>query len=175
MHDDDVWSTSMVLRQQRTLSTLPITVLGLTLYSVWKTRKMKFLSATLLVTSASAFNTLSFQTSTAIPSCSSSLMMSLNNEVDTSNTVSASGMSRRVALSAAVGLSAVLGQAQPSFAGTAPPTKEELERIKIGYKQIQYLLDNFDQETTTCRENGGECKRDAEPIRRVLGLRSTTE
>jgi hypothetical protein len=59
-------------------------------------------------------------------------------------------------------------------AGT-PPTKEELERIKTGYKQIQYLLDNFEQETTTCRENGGECKRDAEPIRRVLGLRSTTD
>lgn len=41
--------------------------------------------------------------------------------------------------------------------------------------QIVYLLDNFEQETTTCRDNGGECKRDAEPIRRVLGLRSTTD
>ncbi len=26
-----------------------------------------------------------------------------------------------------------------------------------------------------CRENGGECKRDAEPVRRYLGLRSTTD
>ena len=60
-------------------------------------------------------------------------------------------------------------------AGGTPPTKEELERIRTGYKQIQYLLENFEQETTTCRENGGECKRDAEPIRRALGLRSTTD
>jgi hypothetical protein len=36
-------------------------------------------------------------------------------------------------------------------------------------------LDNFEQETTTCRDNGGECKRDADNIRRVLGLRSTTD
>merc|ERR1711935_1047835 len=57
----------------------------------------------------------------------------------------------------------------------APQTKEELNRIVVGYKQITALLDNFEASTTTCRENGGECKRDAEPIRRVLGLRSTTD
>ena len=70
-----------------------------------------------------------------------------------------------------------LGSSPPPAvaAGGTPPTKEELERIRIGYKQIQYLLENFEQETTTCRENGGECKRDAEPIRRALGLRSTTD
>ena len=56
-----------------------------------------------------------------------------------------------------------------------PPTKEELDKIVLGYKQIQYLLNNFESETTVCRENGGECKRDAEPIRRALGLRSTTD
>ena len=54
---------------------------------------------------------------------------------------------------------------QPSVAAGSPPTKEELDRIRVGYKQITYLLENFEQETTTCRENGGECKRDAEPIR----------
>ncbi|CAB9510627.1 expressed unknown protein [Seminavis robusta] len=57
----------------------------------------------------------------------------------------------------------------------APPTPQELARIKEGYKGIVYLLDNWDAETTTCRENGGECKRDAEPVRRYLGLRSTTD
>jgi hypothetical protein len=36
-------------------------------------------------------------------------------------------------------------------------------------------LDNFEQETTVCRENGGECKRDANSIRKALGLRSTTD
>ena len=42
-------------------------------------------------------------------------------------------------------------------------------------KQINYLLDHFEDETTVCRENGGECKRDANAIRKALGLRSTTD
>lgn len=55
------------------------------------------------------------------------------------------------------------------------PTQEELDRIKTGYNGLVYLLDNFETETTVCRENGGECKRDAEPVRKYLGLRSTTD
>ncbi|OEU16765.1 hypothetical protein FRACYDRAFT_185490 [Fragilariopsis cylindrus CCMP1102] len=85
---------------------------------------------------------------------------------------------RREAISKAVafGAAGLLIQVQPSLAAEgAAPTTAELDRIRLGYKQITYLLDNFEQETTTCRENGGECKRDAEPIRRVLGLRSTTD
>lgn len=54
-------------------------------------------------------------------------------------------------------------------------TPEEIKRIQIGYEQINYLLDHFEEETTVCRENGGECKRDANAIRKVLGLRSTTD
>lgn len=60
-------------------------------------------------------------------------------------------------------------------AATKGPTADELKKIKVGYENICYLLDNFDKETTICRENGGECKRDAEPVRRYLGLRSTTD
>lgn len=84
--------------------------------------------------------------------------------------------SRRQALSsaAAFGLGNLLWQ-QEARAASAPPTKEELDRLKQGYKQITYLLDNFEQETTVCRENGGECKRDADAVRRALGLRSTTD
>jgi hypothetical protein len=85
------------------------------------------------------------------------------------------GLSRRNAFATAFGMSALVVQAQASNAAGPVPTKEELDRIVEGYKQINYLLDNFEQETTTCKENGGECKRDAEPIRRVLGLRSTTD
>jgi hypothetical protein len=48
---------------------------------------------------------------------------------------------------------------------TSPPTPDELKRIQIGYQQITDFLNNFEEATTTCRENGGECKRDAEPIR----------
>ena len=85
------------------------------------------------------------------------------------------GLSRRGAISTAFGISALVAQSQIASAGTAPPSKEELDRIRLGYKQITYLLDHFEESTTTCRDNGGECKRDAEPIRRVLGLRSTTD
>lgn len=62
-----------------------------------------------------------------------------------------------------------------ALAKTDPPTQAELDRIKKGYEGIDYLLKNWDKETTTCRENGGECKRDAEPVRRYMGLRSTTD
>mmetsp|Transcript_19443 Transcript_19443/g.26700 ORF Transcript_19443/g.26700 Transcript_19443/m.26700 type:complete len:230 (-) Transcript_19443:276-965(-) len=70
---------------------------------------------------------------------------------------------------------ATTGGVPAAFAAGAPPTKEELERIKIGYDNIQYLLNNFEKETTICKENGGECKRDADPVRRYMGLRSTTD
>eukprot|EP00578_Thalassiosira_sp_NH16_P021346 CAMPEP_0181099658 /NCGR_PEP_ID=MMETSP1071-20121207/12777_1 /TAXON_ID=35127 /ORGANISM="Thalassiosira sp., Strain NH16" /LENGTH=227 /DNA_ID=CAMNT_0023182335 /DNA_START=123 /DNA_END=806 /DNA_ORIENTATION=- len=62
-----------------------------------------------------------------------------------------------------------------AYAANAPPTPAEIDRIKTGYKNIQYLLANWEQETTVCRENGGECKRDADPVRRYMGLRSTTD
>eukprot|EP00536_Pseudo-nitzschia_multiseries_P009693 jgi/Psemu1/258331/estExt_Genewise1Plus.C_2780031 len=93
------------------------------------------------------------------------------------NALSNEGFCRRDAISAAAfGVAGgLLSQVQPSFAAGTPPTKEELARITTGYKQISDLLNNFEEATTTCRENGGECKRDAEPIRRVLGLRSTTD
>lgn len=63
----------------------------------------------------------------------------------------------------------------PSHAANAPPTPEELARIQTGYDNLQYLLANWEKETTVCRENGGECKRDADPVRKYLGLRSTTD
>jgi len=55
------------------------------------------------------------------------------------------------------------------------PTPEELSRIQEGYRSITNLLNNFEKETTVCKENGGECKRDADAVRRVLGLRSTKD
>ena len=87
-----------------------------------------------------------------------------------------STFSRRQALSsaAAFGVGSLVWQ-QQAVAATGAPTKEDLDRLRQGYKQIQYLLDNFEQETTVCKENGGECKRDADAVRRALGLRSTTD
>ncbi len=82
--------------------------------------------------------------------------------------------SRRAAISAAAGglAGGLLTQVQPSFAANTPPTKEELDRIVLGYKQITALLDDFEASTTVCRENGGQCKRDAEPIREFFGSTS---
>merc|ERR1712125_93025 len=80
----------------------------------------------------------------------------------------------KAALSTGV-ISSIIQNPGMAFAAGAPPTKEELDRIKIGHDQIVYLLNNFEKETTVCRENGGECKRDADSVRRYLGLRSTQD
>mmetsp|Transcript_10878 Transcript_10878/g.15343 ORF Transcript_10878/g.15343 Transcript_10878/m.15343 type:complete len:218 (+) Transcript_10878:101-754(+) len=83
--------------------------------------------------------------------------------------------SRRDALISTFGVASVLSNSNIAWAGGSPPTKEDLQRIKVGYEGLTYLLANFEQETTICRENGGECKRDADPVRRYMGLRSTTD
>eukprot|EP00563_Minutocellus_polymorphus_P013007 CAMPEP_0181064762 /NCGR_PEP_ID=MMETSP1070-20121207/24369_1 /TAXON_ID=265543 /ORGANISM="Minutocellus polymorphus, Strain NH13" /LENGTH=231 /DNA_ID=CAMNT_0023145089 /DNA_START=19 /DNA_END=714 /DNA_ORIENTATION=+ len=83
----------------------------------------------------------------------------------------------KVAAVAAVstGVSVAAGFPLPAFAAGTPPTEAEIQRLKTGYEGIVYLLKNFEQETTKCRENGGECKRDADAVRKYLGLRSTTD
>jgi hypothetical protein len=65
--------------------------------------------------------------------------------------------------------------AATTTAGGEPPTKAEIERIQTGYNNIQYLLANWEQETTVCKSNGGQCERNADACRRYLGLRSTTD
>jgi hypothetical protein len=57
----------------------------------------------------------------------------------------------------------------------APPTPAEIERIRTGYENIQYLLANWEKETTVCRANGGQCERNADACRKYMGLRSTTD
>lgn len=81
-----------------------------------------------------------------------------------------------VAVAAGVGSAAVLVPVSPAMAAAgAPPSEADIERLKLGYQGLEYLLDNFEQETTICRENGGECKRNADAVRKALGLRSTTD
>lgn len=84
-------------------------------------------------------------------------------------------LSRRDAVAFGLASAGLATNSPLAFAAGAPPTKDELNRIKVGYEGLVYLLENFDQETTVCRENGGECKRDAEPVRKYMGLRSTTD
>ncbi len=83
-------------------------------------------------------------------------------------------ISRRSFVTSVIGSSVAVAQAQPVFAAPAP-NSEELQRIKKGYNDINDLLENFEAYTTVCRENGGECKRNADAIRKALGLRSTTD
>jgi len=83
--------------------------------------------------------------------------------------------SAAVFASIAVGtLGTAPGAAVAAAAGKGP-SPDELKRIQTGYERITYLLDNWEKETTVCRDNGGECKRDAQPVRAYLGLRYTTD
>jgi hypothetical protein len=85
-------------------------------------------------------------------------------------------MSRRDMVVAATATAASLALPLPaSAASTDVPTAADFDRVKVGYSGIRYLLDNFEQETTKCRDNGGECKRDADAVRKAMGLRSTTD
>jgi hypothetical protein len=87
------------------------------------------------------------------------------------------GISRRDAVATAfgVGSTVLLAPTLPVFAAGAPPSADDIKRLKDGYEGLTYLLDNFEAETTICRENGGECKRNADAVRKYLGLRSTTD
>jgi len=85
-------------------------------------------------------------------------------------------LSNTAALISASATFTIFTPRQPAYAATnSPPTKDELNRIKVGYDQIRYLLDNWEKETTVCRENGGQCNRDADAVRKYLGLRSTKD
>jgi hypothetical protein len=81
----------------------------------------------------------------------------------------------KTATTAALVIAATTTAPTQVYAATGGPTPEELERIKLGYTQINYLIDNWDEATTVCREQGGECKRDPEAVRKYMGLRSTTD
>ncbi|CAE8588263.1 unnamed protein product [Polarella glacialis] len=63
-----------------------------------------------------------------------------------------------------------------SLAGAGPAhaklKDKDVERITKGYKNIVYLLDNFDEETTICNPS---CKRAPDAVRSYLGLRSTKD
>ncbi|KAJ1633225.1 hypothetical protein T492DRAFT_982162 [Pavlovales sp. CCMP2436] len=61
---------------------------------------------------------------------------------------------------------ATFGAALPAFAADAGDT----QRLVVGYNQIQSLLKDWDTVTTTV-----EGKRNADIVRKVLGLRSTTD
>jgi hypothetical protein len=69
------------------------------------------------------------------------------------NSLAFSVVDRRKALATAFGGTSAflavnqLGFVPPVLAADAGPTKEELDRIVKGYKQINYLLDHFDVRT----------------------------
>ena len=76
-------------------------------------------------------------------------------------------MSRRGALSsAALSLGLAVGGA-PAIAVQDP---SDTSRLVVGYRNIKSLLDNWDVQTTT-----KEGARDADVVRKALGLRSTSD
>lgn len=83
---------------------------------------------------------------------------------------------RDVFFGTAAALLTTTAVSSPALAASGgAPTKEELDRIVTGYQQLDDLLKNWDEKTTICRENGGECKRNADAVRKAMGLRSTTD
>lgn len=125
------------------------------------------------------FYTTAFLALTALASISA---FSVVAPLRTSSTTSTSSvclsamMSRRDMVFAATATAASLALPLPALAAsTDVPTAADFDRVKVGYSGIRYLLDNFEQETTKCRDNGGECKRDADAVRKAMGLRSTTD
>jgi hypothetical protein len=126
------------------------------------------LLAAAMASGASAFTASPHPSNVQIQSCSSTTAMH-------AAATSRRDLFARTGTAAATALLTTLAASAPAYAAAAPPTEAEIDRIRTGYKNIQYLLANWDQETTTCRENGGECKRDADAVRKYLGLRSTTD
>jgi hypothetical protein len=108
-------------------------------------------------------------------STSTLLHISSNDIIDNSELSRRNMISTVVGIASSVIISTQFQQPSYAAAGQQGITAEDKERIKKGYENLVYLLNNFEQETTVCRENGGECKRDADAIRRALGLRSTTD
>ena len=62
-----------------------------------------------------------------------------------------------------------LGLPLPARASKGPATPAEIKRIKTGYDGLEYLLANFDKETTKCKP---ECERTPDTVRTYMGLRS---
>eukprot|EP00588_Corethron_pennatum_P010329 CAMPEP_0194280464 /NCGR_PEP_ID=MMETSP0169-20130528/17424_1 /TAXON_ID=218684 /ORGANISM="Corethron pennatum, Strain L29A3" /LENGTH=221 /DNA_ID=CAMNT_0039025187 /DNA_START=174 /DNA_END=839 /DNA_ORIENTATION=- len=121
-----------------------------------------------VITSSNAFVPSTF-------SAESRTSTSLFSSNDAKITQSRRDIFKKIALVTTSSATTILSSLVANADSTKKPTKEELQRIKAGKEGIDYLLANWEKVTTTCRDNGGECKRDAEPVRRYMGLRSTTD
>ncbi|CAK0897199.1 unnamed protein product [Prorocentrum cordatum] len=51
-------------------------------------------------------------------------------------------------------------------------SEKQRSNIQKGYQRLEYLLDNWEEETTVCRP---QCKRNPDAVRSYLGLRSTDD
>jgi len=88
-------------------------------------------------------------------------------------------VSRRAALVGSIaGATAAVFGAQPAFAAS----QEEIDKTNIvkGYKRLQYLLDNWEKETTVCKVGqtttfGDNCERTPIVVMDYLGYKSTSD
>ncbi|CAM9370087.1 unnamed protein product [Chrysoparadoxa australica] len=81
-------------------------------------------------------------------------------------------LTRRGMLTHAAASAVVLPAAAAYAAAAGPPGADRLVR---GKKSLDYLLNNWDKETTECKQADGGCARNPDAVRRYLGLRSTSD
>eukprot|EP00339_Tiarina_fusa_P015653 CAMPEP_0117049158 /NCGR_PEP_ID=MMETSP0472-20121206/33970_1 /TAXON_ID=693140 ORGANISM="Tiarina fusus, Strain LIS" /NCGR_SAMPLE_ID=MMETSP0472 /ASSEMBLY_ACC=CAM_ASM_000603 /LENGTH=211 /DNA_ID=CAMNT_0004762511 /DNA_START=66 /DNA_END=701 /DNA_ORIENTATION=- len=87
--------------------------------------------------------------------------------------------SRRDFFKSAGVVSTVLLSGQPAFAAISQEQKDR-ENILKGYKRLQYLLDNWEKETTVCNIGqettfGDKCERSPMKVMEYLGFRATND
>jgi hypothetical protein len=68
---------------------------------------------------------------------------------------------------------------QPAFADASQEDKDKANILK-GYKRLQYLLDNWEKETTVCKTGqettfGDQCQRSPMKVMDYLGYRATND
>lgn len=87
-------------------------------------------------------------------------------------------LSRRETLGSIAAASSILLGLQPAFAAS----QEDIDKANVvkGYKRLQYLLDNWEKETTVCKIGqtttfGDNCERTPLVVMDYLGFKSTTD
>ncbi|KAL9186158.1 hypothetical protein ACHAXT_005396 [Thalassiosira profunda] len=68
----------------------------------------------------------------------------------------------------------------PTVASAASQEQKDKENIVKGYNRLQYLLDNWEEETTVCKTGqettfGDKCERTPIKVMEYLGFKSTTD
>jgi len=133
------------------------------------------------LTSIALFAGALVQTTTAFSPSSCTNSLSTKTHHLTKTTLHVDKTSRRDILSqttAAIFSLATATTAIPSAALAYPEEKKDKENIVKGYKRLQYLLDNWEKETTVCGRTDNPyigCERTPEKVMVYLGYKSMND